>query len=53
MCEHEYKFNRYCGAEVCTRCNHHRVNKNQSLHHCYCGWNQTEEDKIEFANEES
>lgn len=31
--DHEYEFNRYCGASVCSRCDDHK-----GLDRCYCGW---------------
>lgn len=32
-CQHEYVWDRACGAKVCTQCNHHK-----DLARCYCGW---------------
>ena len=32
-CEHDYQFNDYCGAYVCTKCGDHL-----GLSQCYCGW---------------
>lgn len=34
--QHEYKFNRYCGAHVCIECDDHK-----GLERCYCGWSKT------------
>ncbi|MGB9886474.1 MAG: hypothetical protein ACPLRW_05680 [Moorellales bacterium] len=35
-CNHEYEFNRYCGAYVCVRCGRHK-----GLERCFCGWSLT------------
>jgi len=34
-CDHTWssKMNRYCGAYICTKCDHHK-----GLARCYCGW---------------
>jgi hypothetical protein len=32
-CKHEYYFNKYCGADVCSKCGEHK-----GLAHCFCGW---------------
>lgn len=32
-CGHAAPFNTYCGANVCTHCDHH-----EGLARCYCGW---------------
>lgn len=34
-CEHEYEFNRFCGANVCWKCHNHK-----GLGNCFCGWSQ-------------
>lgn len=36
MCKHEYRFSRYCGAQVCDHCGDHK-----GLARCYCGWSKT------------
>lgn len=33
MCEHIYRFDRYCGATVCDKCGHHK-----GFVRCFCGW---------------
>ena len=33
-CKHNYQFNDYCGAYVCTECGEHK-----GLARCFCGWN--------------
>ena len=35
-CKHEYQFDRFCGVEVCARCDEHK-----GLARCYCGWSKT------------
>ena len=32
-CDHDYYFSPYCGAKVCSKCDHH-----EGLARCYCGW---------------
>ena len=32
-CGTEYVFSRFCGADVCPKCNYHK-----GLQRCYCGW---------------
>jgi len=32
-CGGEFRFDTYCGAHVCERCDNHR-----GLARCYCGW---------------
>lgn len=33
MSQHQYEFNRACGAHVCVECGDHR-----GLDRCFCGW---------------
>ena len=37
--EHNYAFNRYCGAQVCDECDDHK-----GLVRCYCGWSRSGRD---------
>ena len=32
-CDHDYQWNGYCGAYVCTKCGHHK-----GMSQCFCGW---------------
>ena len=32
--EHDYVWSKYCGAQVCDKCDDHK-----GLARCYCGWN--------------
>ena len=32
-CEHNYQWSKYCGAEVCTKCDDHK-----GFAKCFCGW---------------
>lgn len=34
-CDHNYEFDSYCGAKVCTICGDHK-----DLARCFCGWTQ-------------
>jgi len=35
-CSHKYQFSKYCGVEVCVKCNYHR-----GLVRCFCGYSLT------------
>ena len=39
-CKHDYRFRRYCGAKVCSKCGDH-----DGLERCYCGWSKTRPDQ--------
>jgi len=41
-CDHDYKWNKKCGAEVCSKCNEHR-----GLAKCFCGWNLQDGERLE------
>lgn len=32
-CQHEYDYDRHCGADICVQCGHHK-----GLVRCFCGW---------------
>jgi len=32
-CKHGYKFDKFCGAKVCAKCNDH-----EGMSNCFCGW---------------
>lgn len=38
-CHHVYSFSRYCGANVCDRCDYHA-----GLARCFCGWSRSGRD---------
>lgn len=41
-CNHNYRWSRYCGAEVCTECQDHK-----GLGRCFCGWNLAPGERLE------
>lgn len=36
MCEHQFEWSAYCGAQVCLYCDAHK-----GLVRCFCGWSET------------
>lgn len=52
MCEHNYVFKPYCGADVCTKCGEHvhldsNGNVSQHLARCFCGWHKGQNETLE------
>ena len=47
MCEHEYEFRKYCGADVCVKCGDHK-----GLARCFCGWNKGQGESLEGEDSE-
>lgn len=41
-CKHEYEWNNYCGAQVCTECDDHK-----GLGRCFCGWGMRSGERLE------
>jgi len=43
MCdEHNYRWSKYCGADVCSKCGDHK-----GLARCFCGWNLSRGERLE------